>query len=97
MLGLGVGVGVGVGLLEGNGVGLALGALGVALPLSQTSFFPDLMQVKVTFPDVVLSPSCLQLVPAFTAPKAGGIKSKVKVKSMPRNFLMKGAMPCLMK
>ena len=67
-----VGVGVGVGVATGVGVGVtATVGLLTATPLSQTNFFPDLMQVKV-LPDATdFAPALLHAAPALTAACAG--------------------------
>ena len=49
-VGIALGVGVGVGFAIGVSVGVGIGvACGMDTPLSQTNFFPDLMQVYVLF------------------------------------------------
>jgi hypothetical protein len=80
-VGLGVGVAVGVGVGEGVAVGVGEGvAVGVgegvafltAMPLFQTNFFPDLIQVYLIPDDVLVVPSVLHVVPGLTAASAIG-------------------------
>jgi hypothetical protein len=47
------------------------GATPEFLPLSQTNFLPDLIQVKVLFPTTDLLPTLVHLAPALVAECAG--------------------------
>ena len=69
-VGVGVVVGVGLGIGDGSGVGVGVGvATGVgfliAIPLFQTSFLPDLMQVNVLPDAVAVAPTLVHLAPAL--------------------------------
>jgi hypothetical protein len=48
----------------GDGVGVGLPS---EIPLFQTNFLPDLMQVYVLFPATDLMPTLVHLAPAFAA------------------------------
>jgi len=52
----------------GDGVGVGLPS---EIPLFQTNFFPDLMQVKVLFPTTDLIPTLVHLAPALVAETEG--------------------------
>jgi hypothetical protein len=57
------------------------GATPEVLPLSQTNFLPDLIQVKVLPPATDLIPALVHLAPALVA-ECAGIGWKVSVKLM---------------
>ncbi len=78
---------------EGAGFGAAAG-FATATPLFQTSFFPDLMQVKV-FPEAMeVLPALVQEAPALTAANAGIDTEVPKIEKTIRNasfrFIRKG-------
>ena len=71
-LGVGVGVGVGVGDGSGVGIGVATGdgvatgnGFGIATPLFQTSFVPDLIQVNFLPDAVAVVPALVHFAPAL--------------------------------
>jgi hypothetical protein len=69
---------------DGVGVGATAG-FATATPLFQTSFFPDLTQVKV-FPEVMeVLPALGQKAPALTAANAGIDKEEHKMEITTRN------------
>ena len=73
-VGIGVGVGVGVGVAVGDGSGVAVGVatgdgFGAAalkvIPLFQTSFAPDLIQVNFLPEAVAVDPALVHFAPAL--------------------------------
>ena len=73
-LGVGVGVGVGVGIGDGSGVGIGVATgdgvatgngFGIATPLFQTSFVPNLMQVNFLPDAVAVVPALVHFAPAL--------------------------------
>ena len=85
---LGDGVGVTVIVGEGDGVELALGVGEIVgtgatfLNSFQTSFLPDFTH-RNSLPDLItFLPNEEQLAPAFTAPCAGSIETKVEAMSI---------------
>ena len=66
--------------VAGTGLEAGDGAVGlVIVPVFQTSFFPDLIQVKVLFPRVCLVPILAQVAPLFTAEKAGAATNDAEI------------------
>jgi hypothetical protein len=58
---------VGVGLFEAVTVALGVGVVLTAIPLFQTSLFPDLTQKYLTPPVDLVDPTLVHLVPAIVA------------------------------
>lgn len=70
-----LGVGEVLGVVDAVGVGVALA---IETPLSQTSFFPDLIQVYFFPFKVLCNPALEQVAPAFgVTPFAGFCKPKI--------------------
>jgi len=65
---VGAGAGVGAGVCTGVGVGEAFGVgVGTFTPLPQTNFFPDLMQVYLKPPEMLMELSFVHADPALIA------------------------------
>ena len=89
--GVGVGVGVGVAVGVGVGVGVTVGVgLIIATPLFHTNFLPLFTHVNFLPFAVAVTPTFLQLSPAFTAAIAFiGMRNSAKAMNEPSHFFIR--------
>jgi hypothetical protein len=72
--------------LTGDGVGV-FGIDGEITQSLQMSFLPDLMQVNLVPPEVVLAPAFLQVDPNFTVEFADGVIASEKIERVHRRAI----------